>query len=106
MKRTTIMADEQLLLEAQHLATQRHITFSALVQDALREYLTAYRPQRRLSFIGIGRGNGLLDDMRDGKDEEILAKAVHPIYGWAIDRDDETDPSNTARCADADGRSR
>jgi predicted transcriptional regulator len=39
MKRTTIMADESLILEAKHLAEQEGRTFNAVVQDALREYL-------------------------------------------------------------------
>lgn len=96
MKRTTILADDQLLLEARHLAAQRRTTFSALVQEALREYLAAHRPKRQLSLIGIGRSAGPPLDLRDGKDEELLAAAIHPIYGWSHDHDSEADPKAPA----------
>jgi hypothetical protein len=46
MKRTTILADEGLLREAKQLAARRRITFTTLVQEALREYLIRFvRPR-------------------------------------------------------------
>ena len=94
MKRTTILADEGLLLEAQQLAAQRGMTFTALVQEALREYLDAHRPERRLSIIGIGSsGEPYPLDREGGWDEAILSEAIDPIEGWS--------PRRTGRAKEA-----
>ncbi len=85
MKRTTILADEGLLIEAKHLADQQGQTFTALVQEALREYIQTHRPQRRLSFAGIG-WSGDPDLAR--RDEEILAAEIDPVEGWSPRRPD------------------
>jgi hypothetical protein len=84
MKRTTILADEGLLLEAQQLAARRGVTFTTLVQEALREYLKAHRPERQLSIIGIGSsGEPYPVDREGGWDEALLSKAIDPIEGWS-----------------------
>jgi hypothetical protein len=76
MKRTTIMADESLILEAKHLAEQEGRTFNAVVQDALREYLANHRPrQRRISFAGIGRSGKSLSFEEQ---EELIRNGL----GW------------------------
>lgn len=87
MKRTTILADEGLLLEAQQLATQQGMTVTALIQDAIREYLAAHRPKRRLSIIGVGSsGEPYPLDREGGWDEAALAEAIDPIEGWTSHR--------------------
>src|SRR5437899_1037207 len=78
MKRTTILVEEDLLLEARQLAAQRGMTFTAVVQEALREYITVHRPQRRISFMGMGHSGQPPPDLRDGRDEEILATEIDP----------------------------
>src|SRR2546421_12243549 len=83
MKRTTILVDEGLLVEARQLAAQQGMTFTTVVQEALREYVAAHRPQRRISFMGMGCSGQPPLDLRDGRDEEILAAEIDPIYGWA-----------------------
>ena len=81
MKRTTIMADEALLLDARHLAQQQGMTFTALLQDALREYIAAHRPPRRLpEFVGLGHSS---EPNVAERDEEILAAEIDPIEGWS-----------------------
>lgn len=83
MKRTTIMADEGLLLEAQQLAAQRGVTFTAIVHEALRAYLGANRSQHRLSFIGIGHsGDRYPADAESGWEETILGAGGEPTEGW------------------------
>jgi hypothetical protein len=80
MRRTTILADEQLLVEARYLAERQGRTFTDLVQEALREYIRAHRAPRQLSIIGIARSN---EPNVARRDEEILAAEVDPIEGWS-----------------------
>ncbi len=82
MKRTTIVADDDLLREMQHLAQRRGITFTAVLQDAMRAYLDAQRPSTIESLAGIVTMDEPVD-YSDGRDEEELAAGVHPIYGLA-----------------------
>lgn len=84
MRRTTILADEDLLLEARQLAVRQGTTFTALVQQALREYVAAHRPpERHISFIGLGDSGEADLSVSNGWDEEILARELHPTVGWA-----------------------
>ena len=83
MKRTTILVDEGLLVEARQLAAQQGITFTAVVQEALRAYISAHRPRRRISFMAMGCSGHPPLDLRDGRDEKILAAEIDPIDGWA-----------------------
>lgn len=72
MKRTTLLMDDALLVEAQHLAKQRGTTFTAVIDEALREYLRAHRAPRRLSFAGMGRTPYETRSMHDNWDEAEL----------------------------------
>lgn len=54
MKRTTVLADDELILDVKHLARQEGTTLTEIVQRALREYVERHRARRQLSFIGIG----------------------------------------------------
>ena len=76
MKRTTILADEELLCEAKELAAEQGITFTALVQQALRNYLAIYRLPRHISFAGIGRSGG---SSTPEEMDEILIAGLDPI---------------------------
>jgi hypothetical protein len=81
MKRTTILADEALLLEAKYLAIREGMTFTSLVQEALAEYLAAHRVRSRLEFIGMGHsGDGTIAQQA----EEILGAEIDPIQGWSL----------------------
>ena len=80
MKRTTILADEALLVEAKHLAAQEGKTFTAVVQDALRDYIQAHRTPRRISFAGMGRNAEPWT--ADSLNEELIA-GLDPIEGWS-----------------------
>lgn len=103
MKRTTILADEHLLLEAQQLAMQRGTTLTVLLQDALREYIAAHRPrERRLSFMGMGDSGQPNLSVSNGWDEEILEREVDPIAGWAP-HGDETSSIERATIANSRG---
>ncbi len=80
MKRTTILADEALLLEVQQLAASQGKTVTAVIQDALRAYVEANRGGRRFSFTGIGRSG-----QRYGaaQEEGLLAAEASPTEGWS-----------------------
>jgi predicted transcriptional regulator len=82
MKRTTIVADDDLLRGMHHLAQRRGTTFTAVLQDAMRAYLDAQKPSTIEALAGIAT-SGKPVDYSDGRDEEILKAAVHPIYGLA-----------------------
>jgi hypothetical protein len=80
VKRTTILADEELLLEAKHLAAREGKSLTDVIREALTEYVATHRGHRRLSFIGLGEsGNPQLAHQT----EEILAAEVDPVQGWA-----------------------
>ncbi len=83
MKRTTILLDDALLLDAQHLARQRGTTFTALIDEAIRAYLQAHRAPRRLTCIGVGRGENLSRSLRDGGDEADLRAGIDRVGGWS-----------------------
>ena len=82
MKRTTIFVEDELLVEAQHTAKQRGITFTALVDEALRTQVQANRPPRRFASLGAGH-SAQPTNMRDGADEAILRADIDPIEGWS-----------------------
>ena len=81
MKRTTIFAEEDVLLELKQLARAQSRTMTELVRDALQEYIQAHRPKRRrLSFFEIGAsGHADLSE----RVEEILTDAVRRESGWS-----------------------
>jgi metal-responsive CopG/Arc/MetJ family transcriptional regulator len=83
MKRTTIVADDELLLEAKHQAEREGRSVSALVQDALREYIAAHRPERRLASAGIVNVNW---SPSAEEIDRILIEGLDPIEGWSPDR--------------------
>ncbi len=80
MKRTTILADEALLVEAKYLAAQEGKTLTAVVHEALAEYVAAHRRPRSLSILGIGRSGE--SDISERADE-ILAAEIDPAGGWS-----------------------
>lgn len=83
MKRTTILADEGLLIDAKWLARQQSKTFTALVQEALQEYIAAHWPKRKISIIGIGRSAGPWT--ADSLNQELI-EGLDPVEGWSPDR--------------------
>ena len=106
MKRTTVLADDDLLLEAQQIAFQQGTTLTTVVREALREYVAAHRPERRISFIGLGNSGDQPLDLRDGGDEEILAREIDPIHGWNAPRASRETATSADRAKPADARPR
>ncbi len=86
MKRTTVFVEDDLLLEAQHLAKQRETTFTEVIQEALRAYVEANRSPRHISFIGIGHSGRSVEEFQPGWDEEELRAGIG-VNGWSHDHD-------------------
>ncbi len=81
MKRTTILADEALLLETKQLAEETGRSFTEIVHEALRDYLKTHRRQRKpISFAGIGRSGRT--DVSEAA-EEILREDSDKAAGWS-----------------------
>jgi metal-responsive CopG/Arc/MetJ family transcriptional regulator len=90
MKRTTIMADEDTLLELKAIAQRQGKSTSQVIREALAEYVVSHRADRKhknplLALVGLGESNGETDVSE--RAEEILAAEIDPIRGWSL-RDD------------------
>ena len=81
MKRTTIQAEEKLLLELENLAYRRGTTMSQMVREAIAEYVVSHREETKLpSFFGIGASGR--SDVSE-RAEEILAEDTGKPSGWS-----------------------
>ncbi len=67
------------MLEVRYLAQQQGKTVTAVIQEALAEYVAAHRQPRQISIIGIGESDE--DDISE-RDEEILRAEIAPLGGW------------------------
>ena len=75
MARTTIILDDDLLLEVRQVANTNKTTIRTVVEEALRSYLEKVRPPNNSlpSFVGMvdyGRGD------LSSRDEEILGELI------------------------------
>ena len=80
MKRTTIFADEALLLELKTLAHQSHTTVTALVQQALEEFVATRRRGRKLSCAGVGVSGR--KDTAERMEQLLTDESADPHRGW------------------------
>jgi len=61
LRRTTILAEPDLLERVDRLARRRQTTKTAIITAALEGYLQAEAGRPRLAFVGVGRsGHGRL----------------------------------------------
>ncbi len=81
MKRTTIVAEEGLLLEVKQVAYEQGRSVSDVVQEALAEYVKSRRRAKRgkISFIGAGLSGQ--SDISE-KAEDILESDIKRNGGW------------------------
>jgi len=84
MKQIIIELDDLLVIEAEHVARQSGKTLAQAVTEALQTYVDTNRKPTRLSFIGIGEGDGRPYTAED-LDRE-LREGLDPIEGWSPDR--------------------
>jgi hypothetical protein len=68
--RTTVRLDEELMREAKALAARENMTFTALIEDSLRERIARSREwdRQERTTLPVFHGTGL----REGLDPEIL----------------------------------
>ncbi len=93
MKRTTIMADEELLLRIDRLARQQRRTKAQLIREALESYVTKVEAENPpanplLGLIGLAGEDAPAMDLADGKDEELIRQSIHPQYGFSLNREE------------------
>lgn len=95
MKRTTIMADEELLYRIERVARNRGQTKSQVVREALEAYVTTAESEEPpanplLNLIGLAGDDAVAMDLADGDDEEMIRQSMHPKYGFT--RSDDENP--------------
>ncbi len=90
MKRTTIMIEEEVLYDLKQIAQHQGKSTSSVIREALAAYVVEQHEEDQsenplLALAGIGYSEEMID-LSNGKDEEILRKEIHPIYGWSSNR--------------------
>lgn len=88
MKRTTIMIEEDLLYDLKLVAQQQSASMASVIREALEAYVVeqhklAQPDNLLLRLAGLGE-SAETTDLSDGKDENLLRAAAHPIYGWSV----------------------
>jgi hypothetical protein len=79
VRRTTLMADDALLLEAERCAKRQGMSLTALFQAALREYLASHATQVDISFAGVGHSG----DPQGASRTESVRESVDTTTGWS-----------------------
>jgi metal-responsive CopG/Arc/MetJ family transcriptional regulator len=77
MKRTTIMADAEMLEKIERIALRQGRSKAAVIREALAEYIVEVETAEPfvnplMGIIGIADVDASEMDMSDGKDEEYL----------------------------------
>lgn len=77
MKRTTIMADSEMLDKIEKIALRQGKSKAAVIREALAEYITEVETAEpfenpMLGLIGLAGEYAVEMDLSDGKDEEYL----------------------------------
>ncbi|NOX61908.1 MAG: ribbon-helix-helix protein, CopG family [Chloroflexi bacterium] len=97
MKRTTVLLEDELLDNLRRIAQERHSSTASVIREAISEYVAEWRrepePPRENPLLGLIKLSETVGDkavpmdLADGKDEEILKREAHPLYGWQTDND-------------------
>lgn len=88
MKRTTIMIEEELILELKQLAKAQNKSTANVIREALASYVAEQHqvtppPNPLLGLVALG-ASATPTDVSDGQDEEMLAQGVDPVTGWSV----------------------
>jgi len=79
MARTTILWDDDLLVEVKQLARARGQTITEVIRDALKATVKRQQRTRLPSFTGVGRSRRRSISK---KAEEILRRKLDSREGW------------------------
>ncbi|MCB0060169.1 MAG: CopG family transcriptional regulator [Caldilineaceae bacterium] len=87
MKRTTIMADEELLFRIERLARRQGRTKAEMIRDALELYVADQEAELPLAsplmnLVGLAGPDAPPMDLADGRDEELIRDSLHPHFGF------------------------
>lgn len=87
MKRTTILADEDLLYRLDKLAKRQKTTKSQLIREALETYVEQQETESPpanplLKLTNLAGDRAVPMDLGDGKDEELIRTTIDPRFGF------------------------
>jgi predicted transcriptional regulator len=93
MKRTTIMADEDVLYALKRIARRQRKSVATVIRDALETYVVQDEARGAeenplLALIALGDSK-LPVELADGGDEALLFEGVHPVFGFSSHDKDE-----------------
>ncbi len=81
MARTTILLDDNLLLEVRSIASRKGTTTTDVIKEALTEYVRKQPAQGLPSFTGIGRSKGKGAGRISENIDESLRRKIDPYEG-------------------------
>jgi metal-responsive CopG/Arc/MetJ family transcriptional regulator len=89
LKRTTIMAEEDMLYKIEHIARREGKSKAAVIREALVAYVTTHESEQPvddplLRLIGLAGETAVPTNMADGQDETDIIKNIDPRYGFAL----------------------
>jgi hypothetical protein len=79
MGRTTILLEDDLLLEIKQIARAQGTTFTEVIRQAVRNHIECQTRTRTLSFTSVGRSGRR---SVSSKAEEILRQRARKAEGW------------------------
>ncbi len=93
LKRTTIMADEEMLYKIDLIARREGKSKAAVIREALVAYVTAAEEEQPvkdplLRLIGLAGETAVPTNMANGQDEADILENIDPRTGFAL-RDDK-----------------
>ncbi len=89
LKRTTIMADEEMLYKIELIARREGKSKAAVIREALVAYVTATEEVQPtedplLRLIGLAGETAVSPNMANGEDEADILENIDPRTGFAL----------------------
>jgi metal-responsive CopG/Arc/MetJ family transcriptional regulator len=81
MARTTILLQDDLLIEVKRLAHTKGTTVTEVIQTALRDYVDTQPHAGLPSFTAVGRAKGAASKNLSRQAKKIARRAVDPYEG-------------------------
>lgn len=95
MKRTTIMAEEDLLYKIEQIARQEGKSKAAVIREALATYVAKVEAEQPIDdplsqLIGLAGDAAVPTDVANGQDEAYIMDNIHPRFGFAARDEKDT----------------
>jgi predicted DNA-binding protein len=89
LKRSTIMADEEMLYKIKLIARREGKSKAAVIREALAAYVTAAQEEQPaqdplLRLIGLAGETAVPTNMANGQDEADILENIDPHTGFAL----------------------